>query len=111
MIKCLSQFKGNADTAEVAFFVSIVNLPRINHSVSLRKLLGWLVMICNDDINAEIFCICYFFEIRTATVSRDNERCTPGFDLINCFLAQSARIVNTMRDEVIKWSIMMLDCP
>jgi hypothetical protein len=58
-------------------------------------------MISDDDVNAKIFCICYFFEIGAATISGDDERGTPGFNLINCFLAQSTRVVNTMWDVVI----------
>src|SRR5205809_161224 len=106
----LRQLKGDTYTAKVTFTVSVVWSPGINHRVSLGKLLGWLVMISNDNIDAKIFCVCYFFEIRTATISSDNERGTPCFDLINCFLAQSTGIENTMRDEVIERGILMLNC-
>src|SRR2546421_8293260 len=87
MIECLCQLKGDAYATEIALIVCTVCLPWINHRVSLRQLLWWLVMISNDDIYTKIFCICYLFEIGTTTVSSDNERGAPGFDLINCFLA------------------------
>jgi len=104
----LRKLEGDACTAEIALAVRAIRAPGINQGVSLGKFRRWLVMISNNDVDAERFCVCHFFGVGTAAVGSDDERGIPGFDFIDRVPAKPTCIVNTMGDiviELVAWGL------
>src|SRR5260370_37301616 len=78
----LCKLEGDPYPTKIALAVGAIRSPGINHCIGLGELFRRGVVVGNDDIDAERFWICHFFEIGTAAVGRDNQRCTPGFKLV-----------------------------
>src|SRR5258708_35651192 len=98
----LCELEGDARPAEIAFTVGTIRPPGIDHGIGLGELLWRMMMIAYDDIDAEGFCVCHFFDIGAAAVRGDDERAAPGFDLIKRFPAYTARIARAVRNVVSK---------
>src|SRR5258706_5829950 len=71
--ECLCKLEGDPYPTKIAFAVGAIRSPGINHCIGLGELFRWVVMIGNDDIDAERFCIEHFFDIGTAAVGSDNQ--------------------------------------
>src|SRR5437588_2229470 len=72
-VEGLCQFKSDACATEITFAVRTVWSPRVYHGVGVWALLRRMVMVCDNNINAQARSICYLFNVRACAVCGDNK--------------------------------------
>src|SRR5581483_8892806 len=108
-IEGLHQFKGYTYPTEVAFAVATSRMPGIDHCIGRRQFRGRVMVVSDDDIDAQLVGVRDLFNIGTGAVGGDNQRCATRFEHVNGSEIESAAIVNATGDVEVKDGLGVLE--